>query len=74
MFSKKYYQIIFIFFVSLGMSIVMSGIITAVNTGLEGNFLYRWFMAWIVAFPLAFIAGNIFTPISRKLTDTLTKS
>jgi hypothetical protein len=70
MFSKKYYQIIFIFFVSLGMSIVMSGIITAVNTGLEGNFFYRWFMAWIVALPLAFIAGNIFAPISRKLTDT----
>ena len=41
MFSKKYYPIIFFFFVSLGMSIVMSGIITAVNTGIEGNFFYR---------------------------------
>ena len=41
---------------------------------IEGNFFYRWLMAWIVAFPLAFIAGNIFAPISRKLTDSLTKS
>jgi len=42
MFSKKYYSIIFVFFISLGMSVFMSGVITIVNTGLEGDFLHRW--------------------------------
>ena len=74
MFSKKYYSIIFVFFISLGMSVFMSAVITIVNTGLEGDFLHRWGTAWLFAFPLAFLAGNFFSPISRKLTDKLTKS
>jgi hypothetical protein len=56
------------------MSVFMSCEITIVNTGLEGNFIHRWGTAWLVAFPLAFLAGNFFSPISRKLTDKLTKS
>ena len=43
-------------------------------TGLEGDFLHRWGTAWLFAFPLAFLAGNFFSPISRKITDRLTKS
>ncbi|MEY2962369.1 MAG: DUF2798 domain-containing protein [Pelagibacteraceae bacterium] len=72
MFSKKYYSIIFVFFISLGMSIFMSCIITIVNTGIDSNFILRWFKAWVVAFPLAFLAGNFFSPISKKITDRLT--
>ena len=52
MFSKKYYSIIFVFFISLGMSVFMSAVITIVNTGLEGDFLHRWGTAWLFAFPL----------------------
>jgi len=74
MFPKKYYSIIFVFFISLGMSVFMSCVITIVNTGLEGDFLNRWGAAWMFAFPLAFLAGNFFSPFSRKLTDKLTKS
>ena len=74
MISKKYYSIIFVFFISLGMSVFMSCVITIVNTGLAGDFFNHWRTAWLVAFPLAFLAGNFFSPISRKLTDKLTKS
>ena len=70
MFPKKYYSIIFVFFISLGMSVFMS----CVNTGLKEDFLHRWGTAWLFAFPLAFLAGNFFSPISRKITDRLTKS
>jgi hypothetical protein len=54
------------------MSVFMSCIITIVNTGIETDFFLRWLKAWIVAFPLAFLAGNFFAPISRKITDRLT--
>jgi hypothetical protein len=74
MISKKYYSILFVFFISLGMSVFMSCVITIVNTGLEGDFFHRWGTAWMVAFPLAFLAGNFFSSISRKLTDKITKS
>ena len=74
MISKKYYSILFVFFISLGMSVFMSCVITIVNTGLAGDFFNRWGTAWLVAFPLAFLAGNFFSSISRKLTDKITKS
>ena len=66
MISKKYYSIIFVFFISLGMSVFMSCVITIVNTGLAGDFFNRWGTAWLVAFPLAFLAGNFFFTYFKK--------
>lgn len=66
MFPRKYYSIIFVFFISLGMSVFMSCVITIVNTGLEGDFLHRWGTAWLFAFPLAFLAGNFFHLFQEK--------
>ena len=54
MISKKYSQILFLIFMSFGMSVIMSGVVTAVNTGLGDGFIGRHFNSWLFAFPVAF--------------------
>ena len=38
MISKKYSQTLFMIFMSFGMSVIMSGVVTAVNTGISDGF------------------------------------
>jgi hypothetical protein len=55
------------------MSIIMSGAITAINTGAGGDFLGRWGHAWIYAWPLATLSAYAARPLADKLTTwTLT--
>ena len=42
MISKKYSQTLFMIFMSFGMSVIMSGVVTAVNTGMVDGFSVRW--------------------------------
>ena len=53
MISKKYSQTLFMIFMSFGMSVIMSGVVTAVNTGINDGFLVRYFNSWLFAFPVA---------------------
>jgi len=39
MISKKYSQILFMIFMSFGMSVIMSGVVTAVNTSVADGVL-----------------------------------
>ncbi|PCM43631.1 DUF2798 domain-containing protein [Marinobacter sp. ANT_B65] len=62
-------QLVFGFYMSGMMSVLMSGVITFVNTGVDSEYFSRWgagfLVAWAVAFPLiTFIA-----PIAVKLTE-----
>lgn len=69
---KKYYSVVFAFFLTLVMVMIVSGITTALNVGLTDDFLMRWlrawFLTWCVAFPSAIFVG----PWARRLTDRLT--
>ena len=56
---------------SFGLSIIMSGIITAINTGLENNYFDRWFKSWTFAFPIALISTMMLSPIIRLLVDRI---
>ena len=57
MISKKYSQTLFMIFMSFGMSVIMSGVVTAVNTGIGDGFLERYFNSWLFAFPVALLAA-----------------
>ena len=43
MINKKYAQPLFMIFMSFGMSVIMSGVVVAVNTGVGDGFMNRWF-------------------------------
>ena len=43
MLKKKYAQPIFVILMSFSMSVIMCGVVVAVNTGIGEGFLGRWF-------------------------------
>ena len=72
MISKKYSEVLFIAIMGLGMSFIMTLAITYINTGLDSDFLNRWFKAWLAGFPIAVVAAAIMAPIAKKLTKKFT--
>jgi hypothetical protein len=71
MISKKYSSTLFIIIMAFGMSVIMSGVVTAINTGLENGFLERHFNSFIFAFPVGLIAAFTMAPISKILADKI---
>ena len=72
MISKKYSEVLFIAIMGLGMSLIMTVAITYINTGLDDDFLNRWFEAFLAGFPIAVVAAAVMAPIAKKLTKKLT--
>ena len=63
MVPKKYSKILFIFFMGLGMSLLMTLIITYINTGYDELYVSRFLKAWSVSLPVAMIATTLVAPI-----------
>ena len=72
MISKKYSEVLFIAIMGLGMSLIMTLAITYINTGLDVDFLNRWFKAFLAGFPIAAVAAAVMAPIAKKLTRQFT--
>ena len=73
MFPKKYFDLIFILIMGFGMSLLMTLIITYINTGMDENYINRFFRAWVVSLPIAIIAALILGPPIKKFVDKITK-
>ena len=73
MFPKKYFDLIFILIMGFGMSLLMTLIITYINTGMDENYINRFLRAWVVSLPIAIIAALILGPPIKKLVDKITK-
>jgi amino acid permease len=58
-------------FMSFGMSVIMSGVVTAVNTDIGDGFLERYFNSWLFAFPVALLAAFTMAPIIRPLVNKI---
>jgi|TARA_B110000259_G_C13650862_1_gene256225 phosphate/sulfate permease len=53
------------------MSVIMSGVVTIVNTGIEGNFFNRYFNSWTFTFPIAIVAAYIIKPMAKILANNI---
>mgnify|MGYP001194648048 FL=1 len=73
MFSKKYYDLLFILIMGFAMSLLMTLIITFVNTGMDSEYVKRFFKAWSVSLPIAIIAALLLGPPIKKFVDKITK-
>ncbi|MDO6823879.1 DUF2798 domain-containing protein [Marinobacter sp. 1_MG-2023] len=62
-------QIVFGFYMSGMMSLLMSAVITFINTGIDNQFFYRWLPAFLVAWAVAFPLVTFLAPIAVKLTE-----
>ena len=73
MISKKYSNLLFILVMGFGMSLLMTLIITFINTGMDNEYIGRFFKAWSVSLPIAIIAALFLGPPIKKLVDKITK-
>ena len=73
MFPKKYSNLLFILVMGFGMSLLMTLIITYVNTGMDNEYPIRFLKAWVVGLPIAITAALLVGPIAKKLVDKITK-
>ena len=69
----KYTPIVFGFWMAFFMSLLMSGMITSLNTGFGDmggvGFISRWARAWVIAFPVAFLVAVGSRPIVMKMVS-----
>lgn len=70
-FSARYQRLIFTFMMSIYMVFIMTFVITLVNTGLSEGFALRWFKAFVVAWPIAFVLILVGAPRLQKLAGKL---
>ena len=71
MINKKYAQTLFMILMSLGMSVIMSGVVVAVNTGISDGFFFRWGYSIMFAYPIALIAAFTLAPLLRPLVNKI---
>jgi hypothetical protein len=50
------------------MAFLMTAVITYLNLGLPPDFIARWLKAFVIAWPLAYCAALIASPIARRGT------
>ncbi|ARJ48076.1 DUF2798 domain-containing protein [Candidatus Pelagibacter sp. RS39] len=73
MFPKKYSNLLFILVMGFGMSLLMTLIITYINTGMDNEYVDRFIKAWSVSLPIAIIAALLVGPPIKKFVDKITK-
>ena len=56
-----------------GMSLMMTLIITYINTGMDSEYINRFLKAWVVSLPIAIAAALIVGPITKNFVDKITK-
>jgi|TARA_B100001029_G_C15024469_1_gene432710 hypothetical protein len=73
MFPKKYSNLLFILVMGFGMSLLMTLIITYINTGMDNQYINRFLKAWTVSLPIAIIAALLLGPPIKKFVDKISK-
>ena len=73
MFPKKYSNLLFILIMGFGMSLMMTLIITYINTGMDSEYINRFLKAWVVSLPIAIVAALLVGPITKNFVDKITK-
>ncbi len=61
------WRLVFTGILACGMSLLVSGFVTFVNTGIDAGYIVRVLKAWMVAFPFAWAAAMLWAPVARRL-------
>jgi len=68
---RKYFAVVFAFFLTLVMVLIVTGVTTALNVGLPTDFMSLWLRAWLIAWIIAFPAAVVVAPWARRLAERL---
>lgn len=56
------------------MAFLMTALVTFLNLGLPPDFLRRWAIAFVIAWPAATVAAFIAIPIARRATASIVRA
>jgi len=66
---KRLTPVVFSFYMSAIMALLMCLVIVAINTGVSGNYFYRVLNAYELAMPIAFLVLQVVRPIVLRLVQ-----
>jgi len=66
---KRLTPVVFAFYMSAMMALLMCVVIVAINTGISGNYLHRVLKAYALAMPIAFLVLQVVRPVVSKLVE-----
>ena len=64
---RRWRSVVFAFFLSALMTLLVSGLTTAINLGLDGFTIGRWLAAFVRAWPITFPSVLVVAPIVHRL-------
>lgn len=71
MFDKRYTRYINTFFVVFPMTLIMAFVALMRNYGFKEGWLAKFFKAWVVMLPVAYVAAFVIIPFAKRITDKL---
>lgn len=66
-------RFIFTLLFSFCLSLLMSGWVTFINLGFTNDFVARWLVAFLNAWPAAFVIAYVLAPSVQRLSIIITK-
>ena len=65
---KRYMSMVDSLVLAALMSLVISGVVTLVNTGLHNGIVEQWIAAYVIAFPTAVVSLWLVRPLATLIT------
>jgi len=72
MIPKRFSPVVFAVLLTGIMTVVISGVATAINVGFPDDFLARWVLAWLPNWAIACPVLLLVRPFVQRLTERLT--
>ena len=72
MVSKKYSYLLFVLIVGFFTSLIMTLIITYINTGYDKFYINRFLKAWVVSLPIAIATVLTISPVIKRFVEKIT--
>lgn len=68
-FVREYRPILFAFLMSCSTALLVSGIVIYLQPASTTRFIARWFSAFILAWPIVFVAILVLAPLINQMLD-----
>jgi uncharacterized membrane protein YcfT len=69
--SRRYRHVVFAVVMSFVTTLIISGVITATQAGLDTQYVDRWMEGFFVAWPIVFIVILVIAPLVSRLVDAI---
>jgi ABC-type antimicrobial peptide transport system permease subunit len=69
--SRRYRHVVFAVVMSFVTTLIISGVITGSNAGLDHQFFDHWIKGFLLAWPIVFIVILVVAPLVSRFVDAI---